>query len=33
MSTRVPRREAELMAYVDLIIGGLKADPEIFTRL
>jgi len=30
MSRKVPRKEAELVAFIEVIIGGLKADPEIF---
>ncbi len=30
MSTKVPGKEAELIAFVEAIIGGFKADPDIF---
>lgn len=31
MSKKVPRKEAELVALVEVMIGGLKVDPKIFT--
>jgi hypothetical protein len=30
MSKRIPHKEAELKALAEVIIGGLKTDPEIF---
>ena len=32
MSKRIPSKEAELAALADIIISGLKTDPEIFTN-